>query len=495
MTLKILIANRGEIALRIIRACRKLLIKTVLIYSDADQNSLPLAYADERYAIGGVTPVESYLNIGKIIQAATETGCDGIHPGYGFLSEDAAFVKTCEEEHITFIGPSHNSLAKLANKLSARTCMQNAGVPIIPGSDEALRDEEEAIAVADKIGYPVILKAVYGGGGRGMRIANDSNDVRRYFRITKMEATTSFGRDAVYLEKKLVEPRHIEIQALAEKQNKILILGERECSIQRRYQKLVEEAPSTAVSESLKEKLSRATVKGLDAAAYTNAGTVEFLLEPTGQFYFLEVNKRLQVEHNVTELTTGIDIVEEQIKVAFESISNLAQNEIKVDGWAINCRINAEDPRRDFTPSPGTVIHYHPPSGPGIRVDSALYSGHFVPEYYDSLILKLSTWGRHRREAIERMKGALDELEIIGIPTTIPLHQTVMQDEHFISGQFNTTYLNTLTPKLNQRLEQLEKIAAAVAAANRTVKPPQDKHKISHRSFWRGTRRFHHVNN
>jgi acetyl-CoA carboxylase biotin carboxylase subunit len=469
-------------------------MKTVLIYSEADQNSLPLAYADERYLIGGLSPAESYLNISKIIQAAVETGCDGIHPGYGFLSEDAALVKACEEAHLTFIGPSSKSLERLANKLIARTCMREAGVPIIPGSNDPLRDEDDTVTVADRTGYPVILKAVYGGGGRGMRMARNAQEVRRFFRVTKMEAASSFGRDEMYLEKRLVDPRHIEIQAIAEKRNKILILGERECSIQRRYQKLVEEAPSTAVSEDLKKRLSEATVNGLEAAGYTNAGTVEFLLEPTGQFYFLEVNKRLQVEHNVTELTTGIDIVEEQIKVAFESESNLSQNEIKINGWAINCRINAEDPRRNFTPSPGTIIHYHPPSGPGIRVDSALYSGHFVPEYYDSLILKLSTWGRHRRDAIERMKGALDELEIIGIPTTIPLHQTIMQDEQFISGQFNTTYLNTLTPKLNQRLEQLEKIAAAVAAANRTLKPPQDNQKGSRRSFWRGARRFHHVN-
>ena len=382
MPIKLLIANRGEIALRIIRTCRKLGVSTVLVYSDADQHSLPMTYADETIPLAGVMPKETYLNIPKIIRAATETGCDGIHPGYGFLSEDASFAKACEERGLIFVGPSSGSIEKLENKLTARRTMREVAIPIIPGSDRPLKDDDDAVAIAESIGYPVILKAAYGGGGRGMRIAKSPEEVRRFYHLTRMEAISSFGKSEMYIEKQLASPRHVEIQALAERRGHVVVLGERECSIQRRHQKLLEEAPSIGISDATRSALYDATKKGLEASGYTNGGTVEFLVNDSGEFYFLEVNKRVQVEHLVTELTTGIDIVEEQLSIAFESHMNLSQNEVKVRGWAINCRINAEDPRNEFSPSPGKVIHYHAPAGPGIRVDSALYSGCIVPEYY-----------------------------------------------------------------------------------------------------------------
>ncbi len=442
--MKLFIANRGEIALRIIRTCRKLGVRTVIVYSEADRESLPLRYADERYPLSGSTPTETYLNIPKLVKAAKETNCDAVHPGYGFLSEESNFVKACDENGLAFIGPSRAALEKLGNKLQARASMKDCGVPVIPGSDGALADENEAVEVAEKTGYPVILKAVYGGGGRGMRVADNSDEVRRFFRITALESMSAFGRKEIYLEKRLESPRHVEIQAIADRHGKVVSLGERECSIQRRHQKLLEEAPSVALDAGQRDKLNDAAAKGLKAAGYTNAGTVEFLLEKTGRFYFLEVNKRLQVEHLVSELTTRIDIVEEQLKVASNDSLELSQNEVRINGWAINCRINAEDPRANFVPSPGTVIRFHPPTGPGVRIDSALFSGCIVPEYYDSLIAKLATWGVNRSDAIKRMKVALDETEIIGLPTTIPLHRELMRDERFVRGDFDTTYLNTV---------------------------------------------------
>ncbi len=477
MKMKLLIANRGEIALRIIRTCRKLGVRTVQVYSDPDRDSLPLRYADEKYALGGATPSESYLNVEKLVRAALDTGCDAVHPGYGFLAEESSFVQACEENGLNFIGPSSAALEKLGNKLSARRTMQEAGVPIIP-ADGPVKDADDAADVAEKIGYPVILKAVYGGGGRGMRIAKTSDDARRFFRLTKLESLSAFGRGEVYIEKRLISPRHVEIQAVCDKHGKIVSLGERECSIQRRHQKLLEEAPSVAVNEKLRQQLINAAKKGLSAGGYTNAGTVEFLLDKTGEFYFLEVNKRLQVEHLVTEMTTGIDIVEEQITIASTSSLGISQNEVQVEGWAMNCRINAEDPR-SFAPSPGTVIHYHPPTGPGVRVDSALFSGYTIPEYYDSLVAKLATSGRDRSEAIQRMKVALDEIEIIGVPTTIPLHRLLMRDEGFVAGAFDTTYLNGVLPRMNANFLTLEKFAAVAASTSRIRNPPTT---IEHRN-------------
>jgi acetyl-CoA carboxylase biotin carboxylase subunit len=489
--MKLLIANRGEIALRIIRTCRKLGVRTVAVYSEPDKGSLPLRYADERYPLRGSTPTDTYLNIPKLINAAKETNCDAVHPGYGFLSEDERFVRACEENNLAFIGPSSAALEKLANKLQARKTMKDADVPVIPGSDGPLKDEDDAAKVADSIGYPVILKAVYGGGGRGMRVANNSEEARRFFRITTLESRSAFGRDEIYIEKRLNNPRHIEIQAIADTHGKIVSLGERECSIQRRHQKLLEEAPSVALDESLRSQISSAATEGLRASGYSNAGTVEFLLEETGKFYFLEVNKRLQVEHLVTELTTGLDIVEEQLKIAATSNLELSQNEVHVKGWAIDCRINAEDPRRNFAPSPGKVFIYHPPTGPGIRVDSALFSGCEIPEFYDSLIAKLSVYGANRSDAISRMKVALDEIEILGIPTTVPLHRELMRDERFVQGQFDTTYLNTILPRLQSTINEFEKIAAVVAAVEKTNKPPNHHLKKAHgpTSRWRAVAR------
>jgi len=484
MPLKLLIANRGEIALRIIRTCQKLGISTVLIYSDADHDSLPVSHADHTYRLKGVALRETYMNLPRIISAARETGCDGIHPGYGFLSEDAFFARACEENSLIFVGPSSASMEKLENKLTARKTMREVGIPVIPGSDTPVKNDDEAVTIAEEIGFPVILKAAYGGGGRGMRIVKSPAEIRRCFDLTRMEAISSFGKGDMYIEKQLANPRHVEIQALAEKREHVVILGERECSIQRRHQKLIEEAPSIGISDVTRSALSAAARKGLQASGYTNAGTVEFLVDASGKFYFLEVNKRLQVEHLVTELTTGIDIVEEQLSIAFESRLKLSQNDVKVRGWAINCRINAEDPRSEFSPSPGKIIHYHPAAGPGIRVDSALYSGYTVPEHYDSLMVKLAAHGRNREDSIRRMKGALNELEIIGIPTTIPLHLLIMMDSQFNAGKLTTTYLDSLEPKLRESLARLEEEAAALATANRAIRKPLKNTRV-HRSSWR----------
>ncbi len=484
--MKLLVANRGEIALRIIRTCRKLGVRTVIAYSDPDRESLPLRNADERYALGGATPADTYLNIPKLVQAAVSTGCDAVHPGYGFLAEDSGFVRACVESNLTFVGPPEAALEKLGNKLLARRTFSQVGVPVVPGGDGPLDDEDEAVRVAEKIGFPVILKAVYGGGGRGMRVATTTDEVRRFFRVTRLESVSAFGREAVYVEKRLKNPRHVEIQAIADKHGKLITLGERECSIQRRHQKLLEEAPSVAVDEDLRKQLNEAARKGLVEAGYSNAGTVEFLLDESGRFYFLEVNKRLQVEHLVTELTTGIDIVEEQLKVASTSSLDLSQNEVKVTGWAINCRINAEDPRKNFVPSPGTVLQYHPPSGPGIRVDSALFSGCSIPEYYDSMIAKVASWGRNRAEAIHRMKAALEEVEIIGVPTTISLHRELMRDSRFIEGHFDTTYVNEILPRMNSTILELEKFAAVAAAVSKLRAIPRvTTHTGSQISRWR----------
>jgi acetyl-CoA carboxylase biotin carboxylase subunit len=430
-----------------------------------------MQYADEAYPLRGATPAETYLNIPKIIKASIDTGSEAIHPGYGFLSEDSNFVAACEERHIVFVGPTSRALEKLGDKLLARKTMEDVNVPLIPGSMVQLVDADDATTFAESLGYPVIIKAVYGGGGRGMRVARDSKEVRRFFRITKLESQSSFGKGELYIEKQLTNPRHVEIQAVADQHGKIVTLGERECSIQRRHQKLLEEAPSIALNDELRQQLSDTAKRGLSAAGYTNAGTVEFLLDHSGKYYFLEVNKRLQVEHLVTELTTGFDLVEEQLNIASGMPLSMSQNEVHVKGWAINCRINAEDVRKGFAPSPGTVIQYRPPGGPGIRIDSALYSGLRVPEYYDSMIAKLATWGRNRNEAIHRMRVALDEIEVMGIPTTLVLHRTIMHDPGFVQGEFNTGYLNKILPQINVNLQELQDFAVAAAAMFKLVVP------------------------
>ena len=492
--MKLFIANRGEIAQRIIRTCRRLGVQTVLAYSEADRESLPMRYADERYALKGSAPAETYLNISSLVAGAVKTGCDALHPGYGFLSEDPSFVEACEDSGLAFVGPSSRTLTKLGNKLQARNVMRECGVRIIPGSDRAISDEREAVDISENIGYPIIIKAVYGGGGRGMRIARDANEVRRFYRITRLEATSAFGRGDIYIERRLDRPRHIEIQAIADKHGKVVSLGERECSIQRRHQKLVEEAPSVALDDALREALTSSAITGLTHSGYTNAGTVEFLVDSNKEFYFLEVNKRIQVEHLVTELTTRVDLVEQQLLVAAGNSLDISQNEVEVAGWAVNCRINAEDPREGFIPTPGTVVYYHPPTGPGVRIDSALFSGCTVSEYYDSLIAKLATRGMSRVEAIRRMQVALDEIEIVGVPTTVPLHVELMRDENFVNGNFDTTFLNGFMPRLNSRIDTYERLAAIVAAIERSRSPKtwQDSHRLKG-SRWRAAARTQQI--
>jgi len=438
---KVLIANRGEIALRIIRACRELGLKTVAIYSEADKESLHLRYANECYCVGPAQPEQSYLNIEKIIQTAKNFGCEAIHPGYGFLAQISSFAKACESSEIEFIGPSSGALKKTGSKIGAREIVASVGVPVIPGSTEAVEDEDAVMEVAEKVGYPVLIKAVYGGGGRGMRIANSKSDIRQAMELARLEADFAFGNSKVYVEKLLVKPRHIEFQLLADKKGNIVHLGERDCSIQRRYQKLIEETPSPIMTDELRRTMAEVAIRAAKVVNYTNAGTVEFLVNKEKDFFFLEMNTRLQVEHLITEMVTGVDIVKEQIKIAAGEELAYKQDDLLVRGHAINCRINCEDPCNDFVPCPGTVTRYHAPGGYGIRVDSALYTGYAIPVFYDSLIAKLAAWGVDRSEAIQRMKNALDEYEIAGIETTIPFHKKIINDECFKRGEVDTSFV------------------------------------------------------
>jgi len=438
---KILIANRGEIALRIIRACRELGLKTVAIYSEADKESLHLRYADECYCVGSAQPEQSYLNISKIIQTSKDFGCEAIHPGYGFLAQISSFAEACESSEIEFIGPSSDALKKMGSKIRAREIVANVGVPVIPGSREAVESEDAVMEVAENVGYPVLVKAVYGGGGRGMRIANSKGDISQAMELARLEAGFAFGSPKVYVEKLLAKPRHIEFQLLADKKGNIIHLGERDCSIQRRYQKLIEETPSPMMTNELRRTMTKAAKQVARAVNYTNAGTVEFLVDKDGNFFFLEMNTRLQVEHLITEMVTGVDIVKEQIKIASGEELAYRQDDIVTRGHAINCRINCEDPYNDFVPCLGIVTRYHAPGGNGIRVDSALYTGYAVPVFYDSLIAKLAAWGINRNEAIQRMKNALNEYEIEGIETTIPFHKKIINDEYFRQGGMDTTFV------------------------------------------------------
>jgi len=453
---KVLIANRGEIALRIIRACRELGIKTVAVYSEADKESLHLRYVDECHYIGPSQPEQSYLNIDKIIQTAKNTGCEAIHPGYGFLAQISSFAEACESAEIEFVGPSSDSLKKMGSNIS---------VPVIPGSTGAVEDEDAVAEMAEKVGYPVLIKAVYGGGGRGMRIASNKNDISQAMELARLEADFAFGNPKLYVEKFLAKPRHIEFQLLADKKGNIIHLGERDCSTQRRYQKLIEETPSPMMTEELRKTMANAAIKVAKAVNYTNAGTVEFLVDKERRFYFLEMNTRLQVEHLITEMVTGVDIVKEQIKIAAEEELAYKQDDIVMRGHAINCRINCEDPYNDFVPCPGTVTRYHAPGGHGIRVDSALYSGYATPVFYDSLIAKLATWGINRDEAIQRMKNALDEYEIEGVETTIPFHKKILNDEYFRRGEVDTTFVHEkIGDILAPETYESEKTAALSAA-------------------------------
>ncbi|RAT95222.1 acetyl-CoA carboxylase biotin carboxylase subunit [Brevibacillus sp. Leaf182] len=447
---KVLIANRGEIAVRIIRACRELGIRTVAVYSEADREALHVKLADEAYCIGPKASKESYLNIANIMSVATKVGADAIHPGYGFLAENADFAEICTACNITFIGPDPEAIVKMGDKSTAKDTMKTAGVPTVPGTEGLIEDVADAVVTANEIGYPVMVKATAGGGGRGMRVAVDDEDLEKAIRQAQNEAKTAFGNPGVYLEKFVEGPRHVEIQIMADKHGNAVYLGERDCSIQRRHQKLIEEAPSPALSEELRQQMGEAAVAAAKAVSYHGAGTVEFLLDKHGKFYFMEMNTRIQVEHPVTELVTGFDLIKEQLTVAAGQPLSFTQEDIQMDGWAIECRINAENPAKNFMPSPGRITEYLAPGGFGVRVDSAAYAGYSIPPYYDSMIAKLIVWGKDRNEAIDRMKRALSEFVVEGITTTIPFHLKVLDHEVFVSGNFDTKFLETYDLNLDE---------------------------------------------
>jgi acetyl-CoA carboxylase, biotin carboxylase subunit len=447
---KILIANRGEIALRVIYACRELGIKTVAVYSEADEHALHVRFADEDVCIGPARSLNSYLNVPAIISAAEITGADAIHPGYGFLSESAYLAEVCEACHIKFIGPYPNVIKLLGDKARAKRAMKKAGVPVLPGSDGPVQGEEQALKVAKELGYPVIIKAVAGGGGRGMRVVRSKEELGSSIKTATREAEAAFGVGDVYIEKYVESPRHIEVQVLGDHHLNVVHLGERECSIQRRHQKLVEEAPSVALTEKRRRKLGSTVVDAARALQYTNAGTFEFLMDAKGNFYFLEANTRLQVEHPVTEFITGVDIVKEQIRIAAGKRLSFRQNDIEFRGHAIECRINAEDPET-FAPSPGVIHAFSVPGGPGVRVDSYAHSECTVSPYYDSLIAKIITHGRDRREAIDRMRRTLEMTVIDGIKTTIPLHLKILADPDFVAGKLSTSFMERFAKKKDSK--------------------------------------------
>lgn len=438
---KILIANRGEIAVRIIRACRELGISTVAVYSEADRDSLHVRLADEAYCIGPTASKDSYLNLTNIMSVATITECDAIHPGYGFLAENADFAEICESCNITFIGPSPQAISKMGDKAVAKLTMKSADVPIIPGSDGLIENMDEAIIVAREIGYPVIIKATAGGGGKGIRIAENEESLIQQITTAQQEAQKAFGNAGVYLEKYLTGMKHVEIQIMADKHGNAVHLFERDCSVQRRRQKLVEEAPCSVLSEGLRDRMGQAAVRAALAVNYSGAGTLEFLLGQDGNFYFMEMNTRIQVEHPVTEMITNVDLIKEMISVAEGNPLSFSQDDLRINGWSIECRINAEDSERNFMPSPGNIPFYLPPGGAGVRVDSAVYPGYTISPHYDSMIAKLIVWGATRDEAIARMKRALSEFAIDGIRTTIPFHLKLLNHPKFVKGDFDIKFL------------------------------------------------------
>ncbi|HJH32207.1 MAG TPA: acetyl-CoA carboxylase biotin carboxylase subunit [Methanosarcinaceae archaeon] len=438
---KVLVANRGEIAIRAMRACRELGVPTVAVYSEADKNAIFAKYADDAYPIGPAPSSQSYLNMDVIIDVAKKSGADGIHPGYGFLSENAVFAKKCEENEITFIGPPSNVIEQMGSKIAARTAMIKAGVPVVPGTEKPIEDVEEAVEIADSIGYPVIIKASAGGGGIGMKIVYSKDEFGHALTMIKSVAKSAFGDSTVFIEKYVDEPRHIEFQILADKHGNVVYVSDRECSIQRRHQKLIEEAPSPIMTPELREEMGGTAIKAAKAIGYENAGTVEFLYSK-GEYYFLEVNTRLQVEHTITELVTGIDLAKDQMHIACGDRLPYSQEDIKINGWAIECRINAEDPLNDFAPSPGKIRRYRSAGGPGVRIDSGVHVGYTISPYYDSMISKLSVWGRDREEAIARMERALYEYVVIGVTTNIPFHKAVLRHEAFRSGDLTTHFID-----------------------------------------------------
>ncbi len=480
MLKKVLIANRGEIAIRVMRACRELGIRTVAVYSEADKDALFAKYADEAYYIGAAPASESYLNIKKIISVAKESGCEGIHPGYGFLAENPSFAYACEREGIKFIGPSSKVIELMGNKIAARQEMAKAGVPITPGTSKSVSEFEEAREIARQIGYPIIIKPSGGGGGIGMTIVHDEDNLKKGLEMSSKIAASTFGMPEIYIEKYIEHPRHIEFQVLADSHGNVIHLGERECSIQRRHQKLIEEAPSPALTADLRKRMGDIAVKAARQINYENAGTIEFIFS-NGEFYFMEMNTRIQVEHPVTEMVTGIDIVKEQLLIASGEKLSIKQKDVHMNGWAIECRINAEDPLNNFVPSPGKLRGYRSPGGIGIRVDSGVHTRYAISPMYDPMISKLVAWGRTRDEAIQRMRRALYEYVIVGVKTNIPFHKAVMENKRFQSGELGTHFITQETTliddmqaimareqPLEEKLSQVfddSKRTAAIAAA------------------------------
>lgn len=445
MIKKILIANRGEIAVRIIRACREMEIESVAVYSEADKEALHVQLADEAICIGPAASSESYLSMEQLISATIISGADAIHPGFGFLSENSKFAKLCERCHITFIGPPSDVIEKMGNKQEARNTMIAAGVPVIPGSQIPIYDVETGRREAEKIGYPVIVKAALGGGGKGMRVADDQEQFEQSFLTAQKEAQMAFGDGTMYIEHFVRHPRHIEFQILADQKGHVVHLGERDCSVQRNHQKMIEESPSIAISEELRQKMGDAAVRAAKAAGYVNAGTIEFLLEKNEHFYFMEMNTRIQVEHPVTEWVTGIDLIQEQIRIASGESLSFSQEDVHLTGHAMECRINAENPAKNFRPCPGTITDLYLPGGKGIRIDSAVYSGYTIPPYYDSMIAKLIVWGKDRREAIQKMKSALGEIMIEGIDTNVEYQYELLNHPRFLAGDIDIEFIDSFS--------------------------------------------------
>ncbi|MBD3370512.1 acetyl-CoA carboxylase biotin carboxylase subunit [Candidatus Fermentibacteria bacterium] len=460
---KILIANRGEIAVRVMRACREMGIAAVGVYSEADRSARHVRYADEAYEIGPPPSSQSYLLIDRIIQTAKTAGCQAIHPGYGFLAENPDLASACESEGIVFIGPNSAAMELVGDKTKARSTIEKAGIPIIPGVKEPLSDPEVAVSEAEKVGYPIMLKAAGGGGGKGVRIVNRTEEMADALERARSEAMSSFGNPDIYLEKYVVKPRHVEIQILADNHGNVIHLNERECSIQRRYQKLIEESPSCALNEELRRAMGEAAVKSAKASGYSNAGTVEFLVDADRNFYFLEVNARLQVEHPVTELITGIDLVKQQVRISAGEKLEISQDEIGINGAAIECRICAEDPRT-FFPSTGIIEELVEPAGPGVRIESGIHAGFEVSVYYDPLIAKLITWGQNREEAVARMQRALEEYKIKGIQTTIPFHQKALVYKPFLEGNYDTSTVTEIEHEQTEQHIEIGAIAATMVA-------------------------------
>ena len=451
---KVLIANRGEIAIRIMRACRELDVESVAVYSDADKKSLYVNYANEKYPLGNPSPSQSYLNIEKIINIAVDSGADAIHPGYGFLAENPKLGEECEKNGITLIGPTGKVINEMGDKITSKQIMKKAGIPVIEGTDEGISDVEEAKEIADNIGYPVIIKASAGGGGIGMRAVFSPDELERALESTQSVAKTNFGDDTVFIEKYLEKPRHIEFQVLGDNYGNVIHVADRECSIQRRHQKLLEEAPSPIMTDDLRERMGESAIKAASSINYTGAGTIEFMYE-NGEYYFLEMNTRIQVEHPITEIVTNTDLVQEQIKIAAGEELELSQNDIKVTGHAIECRINAEDPLNDFAPDPGRITGYRSPGGPGVRLDSGVYMNYTIPPFYDSMISKLITNGSTRNDAINRMKRALSEYIILGVKTTLPFHKAIIRNPNFIKGDLNTHFIDDHKKKIDEEMAKV----------------------------------------